>query len=116
MQLTGYRTQGKTPDSAAAVVELAKECVAAGAAAILVEAVPEEVGRQVVDAVGEVPVIGCGAGAGPCCDVVVLQDLLKLTPRQPSFVPDVSSQVPAALEGAVRGWLAHVGDHEAAAG
>ncbi len=107
VQLMGYRTQGKTPDSAAAVLALARQCEEAGAAAVLVEAVPADVGRAVAEAVA-VPVIGCGAGPGPCGDVVVLHDLLKLTPRQPSFVPDVGSEVPAALSAAVAGWLGHV--------
>ncbi|MGN6507255.1 MAG: 3-methyl-2-oxobutanoate hydroxymethyltransferase [Tepidisphaeraceae bacterium] len=82
----GYKFQGRTVDEANDIVRQSQAFARAGAAAILLEAVPTEVGQRVVDET-EVPVIGCGAG--PACHghVVVLQDLLQQTPRQPKFVP-----------------------------
>jgi 3-methyl-2-oxobutanoate hydroxymethyltransferase len=82
----GYRYQGRTATDAADIVRTAKLLVDAGAAALLIEAVPPEVGRAVVDAVN-VPVIGCGAG--PACHgfVVVTHDLANLTDRRPKFAP-----------------------------
>jgi 3-methyl-2-oxobutanoate hydroxymethyltransferase len=64
----------------------ARDMVSAGAAMILLEAVPPEAAQSVRDAI-EVPLIGCGAG--PACDgfVVVTHDLLGLTERPPKFVP-----------------------------
>jgi 3-methyl-2-oxobutanoate hydroxymethyltransferase len=62
---------------------------------VLLEAVPNEVSRAVVDLArqgpgGIVPVVGCGGG--PACHghVVVLQDLLGLSPWQPPFAPPVA--------------------------
>ena len=84
----GYRYQGRTAAEARRVVQAAKVLADAGAAAVLLEAVPPEVAEAVVKAVG-VPVIGCGAG--PACHghVVVTPDLLGLTPRRPRFVPTI---------------------------
>jgi len=58
----------------------------AGAAAILIEAVPPEVAREVVDKT-YIPVIGCGAGPSCHSSVIVTQDGLGLTPYRPRFVP-----------------------------
>ncbi|HLL87722.1 MAG TPA: 3-methyl-2-oxobutanoate hydroxymethyltransferase [Tepidisphaeraceae bacterium] len=82
----GYRFQGRTAADAAEIVEAAELLEGAGAVALLLEAVPPEVGRAVVEAVG-VPVIGCGAG--PACHgfVVVTHDLANLTDRRPKFAP-----------------------------
>ena len=84
--LGGYRAQGRTAVEAEQIVDLARQMEAAGAAAILLEAVPAEVSAAVVSAIG-IPVIGCGAG--PACHghVVVTHDMLNLTPRPPKFAP-----------------------------
>jgi 3-methyl-2-oxobutanoate hydroxymethyltransferase len=84
--LGGYRAQGRTAEEARRIVELSRQMEAAGAAALLLEAVPAEVSAAVVAATA-VPVIGCGAG--PACHghVVVTHDLLGLTPSPPKFAP-----------------------------
>ena len=82
----GYRYQGRTAAEAADVVRQAKSMEAAGAAALLLEAVPAEVGRAVVDAT-QLPVIGCGAGPHCHGHVVVTQDAVGLSPSKPRFVP-----------------------------
>jgi len=82
----GYRFQGRTAAEAAGIVRLAVAMQRGGAAAVLLEAVPPEVGEAVVAAT-DVPVIGCGAG--PAChgSVIVTPDALGLTPTRPRFVP-----------------------------
>jgi 3-methyl-2-oxobutanoate hydroxymethyltransferase len=97
--LGGYRSQGRTASSADAIVETAAQMQEAGAAALLLEAVPTEVTTAVVAAT-TVPVIGCGAG--PAChgSVVVTPDALGLTPHRPRFAPllqDVGSAMKAAF-------------------
>ncbi len=84
----GYKFQGRTADEAQAIVRLAERMQAAGAAALLLEAVPADVSEAVVDAV-TIPVIGCGAG--PACHghVVVTHDTIGLTPKPPKFAPQL---------------------------
>jgi 3-methyl-2-oxobutanoate hydroxymethyltransferase len=87
-RLGEYKAQGRSATDAMKVVELSQRFTEAGAAAILLEAVPPEVSAAVVAAVN-VPVIGCGAG--PACHghVVVTQDAIGLTSRKPRFVPEL---------------------------
>ncbi len=85
----GYKTQGKSADEACEIVALALQLQNAGAAALLLEAVPPEIAKSVVE-MTNVPVIGCGAG--PDCHgcVIVTHDGLGLTPTRPRFVPKLA--------------------------
>ena len=78
----GYKCQGKTAETALAIIEDAKTLEDAGAVALLLEAVPAEVARIVTERT-DLPVIGCAAG--PHCDgtVVVLHDMLGYTAGHP---------------------------------
>ena len=98
--LGGYRTQARTEGEQEEMVALAQRCERAGAVALLLEAVPSDAARRVVEAVS-VPVIGCGAGPACHAHVVVTHDLLGLSGHRPKFVPgggDVSPQIRGALE------------------
>ncbi len=73
----GYKVQGKELDHAAALLKDAKDLEAAGAFAIVLEAIPTELAKRVTEQL-TIPTIGIGAG--PHCDgqVLVLYDLLGL--------------------------------------
>lgn len=77
---TGFGAQGQDVESARALIADADAVAAAGAYAIVVEAVPAEVARLITDRVG-IPTIGIGAG--PDCDgqTVVSTDLLGIESR-----------------------------------
>ncbi|MEX0655000.1 MAG: 3-methyl-2-oxobutanoate hydroxymethyltransferase [Phycisphaeraceae bacterium] len=106
----GYRAAGRTAREADRLVDTAKLMVQCGASALLVEAVPGEVGRRMVEAAvhpetGQaVPVIGCGAG--PACHghVVVLQDVLGMTDWHPPFV-EPTGAVGEAVAAAAGKWV-----------
>lgn len=76
-QYGGYKVQGRDRHSADALLEDAKALEAAGAFAVVLEAVPADLARRVTEAL-TIPTIGIGAG--PHCDgqVLVLYDLLGL--------------------------------------
>jgi len=73
----GYKVQGKELDRARALLSDAKALEAAGAFAIVLEAIPAELAKTITEQV-TIPTIGIGAG--PHCDgqVLVLYDLLGL--------------------------------------
>jgi 3-methyl-2-oxobutanoate hydroxymethyltransferase len=108
--LGGYRSHGRTAEQAKAIVSAAVEMQRAGAAALLIETVPPEVGAAVVAAT-EIPVIGCGAG--PAChgSVIVTHDALNLTPKRPKFVPLIS-EMDGPITAALAEYVRRVGSGE----
>lgn len=82
-QYGGYKVQGKERSGAEALMADAKLLEAAGAFAVVLEAIPADLAKQVTEAL-TVPTIGIGAG--PHCDgqILVLYDLLGLFDE---FVP-----------------------------
>jgi len=79
----GYKVQGKERDKAEALKADAKALEAAGAFAIVLEAIPAKLAKAITE---ELTIPTIGIGAGPHCDgqVLVLYDLLGLFDE---FVP-----------------------------
>ncbi|HKN47706.1 MAG TPA: 3-methyl-2-oxobutanoate hydroxymethyltransferase [Candidatus Polarisedimenticolia bacterium] len=75
----GYKVQGKRIDEARWLLEDARALEEAGVFAIVLEGMPEPVGRTVTEAVG-VPTIGIGAGRFCDGQVLVFHDLVGLGP------------------------------------
>jgi 3-methyl-2-oxobutanoate hydroxymethyltransferase len=76
-QYGGYKAQGKGPDQANVLLNDAKALEAAGAFAIVLEAIPAGLAQIITEQL-TIPTIGIGAG--PHCDgqILVLYDLLGL--------------------------------------
>jgi 3-methyl-2-oxobutanoate hydroxymethyltransferase len=81
--LGGYRVQGRG-EAAAKVLEQAHALEKAGAFAIVLEAMPADLGGE-ISAQLEIPTIGIGAGAGCDAQVLVINDLLGLTEKPPKL-------------------------------
>jgi 3-methyl-2-oxobutanoate hydroxymethyltransferase len=99
--LGGYRVQGKTTDAAEHLLRDARAVEAAGAFAVVLEAVPRELAAQITR---ELSIPTIGIGAGPDCDgqILVIHDLLGLTFNQtPKFARQYAA-VGEAISGAVR--------------
>jgi 3-methyl-2-oxobutanoate hydroxymethyltransferase len=79
----GYKVQGKESDHARALLNDAKVLEAAGAFAIVLEAIPAELAKTITEQVA-IPTIGIGAGSHCDGQVLVLYDLLGLFDE---FVP-----------------------------
>src|SRR6185437_14476684 len=75
--LGGYKVQGKADDQAARLLQDAKAIEAAGAFALVLEAIPADLAKKITQTLS---ISTIGIGAGPHCDgqVLVLYDLLGL--------------------------------------
>ena len=105
--LGGYRVQGKTPGTAEQVLRDARAVEAAGAFAIVLEAMPRELGAEITQAL-RIPTIGIGAG--PDCDgqILVLHDMLGLTFQDPPKFARRYANVGEIISQAVREYCADV--------
>lgn len=82
----GFKCQGREEEDAKQIIEQAKTFEELGAFAVVLEAVPKQLGSRVRAAL-EIPVIGIGAGMDCDGQALVLQDMLGLlTDFKPKFV------------------------------
>lgn len=81
----GFKVQGREEARAHAILEDAKRVQEAGASLLVLECVPRSLGEAIASAL-RIPVIGIGAGPETDAQVLVMHDLLGLTPRAPRFV------------------------------
>lgn len=78
-QLGGYRVQGRDEAAAAQLVADAQLLESSGADMVLVELIPTPLGARLTEAL-KVPTIGIGAGPHTTGQVLVLHDILDVTP------------------------------------
>lgn len=84
--LGGFKLQGKKDSEVGRLIEDAKALEEAGCFAIVLECIPDSLGKAVSEVL-EIPTIGIGAGNSTDGQVLVLQDLLGLnTGYTPKFV------------------------------
>ena len=96
-----FRAQGRDEKDWARIEDDAKAVAQAGAFSIVIEAVAEPLARKIT---GQVAVPTIGIGASVACDgqVLVLEDMLGLSPRVPKFVKrygDIGPGIEAAVAG-----------------
>ena len=101
-----FRAQGRDEADWAPIEADAKAVADAGAFSIVIEAVAEPLGRKITEQIG-IPTIGIGAS--PACDgqILVLEDMLGLSPRVPKFVRRYGDLGPG-IEAAISGYASDV--------
>lgn len=103
--LGGYKVQGKSDDGAERLIADAIALEAAGAAIVLMEAMPAAVAKRVTQSLS-VPTIGIGAGIDVSGQVLVNYDMLDIYPgRKARFVKNFMAGAPsvqAAIEAYVK--------------
>jgi 3-methyl-2-oxobutanoate hydroxymethyltransferase len=104
--LGGFKTQGRVRDEWAAIETDARAVAEAGAFAIVLEAMAEELARKITAAV-PIPTIGIGASAGCDGQILVMEDMLGLSPRVPKFVKEFG-RVGEAIRVAIQAYAEEV--------
>jgi len=104
----GYRVQGRG-DAAEQLLADAKALEEAGAFAIVLEVVPQELAAQITSAIS-IPTIGIGAGPHTNAQVIVWQDLLGLTSGTPAKFVKQYFDLRTSIKTAVTAWAKDVID------
>jgi len=108
-QLGGFKVQGKDTGAAKRLLADARALEEAGAFSIVLECVPEDLGRRVTQALA-IPTIGIGAGRHTDAQVLVFHDLLGFTSgRQPRFVKAYAN-LRGAVSDAAKAFQSEVAD------
>jgi len=104
--LGGFRAQGRDPSDWGPIEADAKAVADAGAFSVVLEAIAEPLAAKITREIA-IPTIGIGASA--VCDgqVLVLEDMLGLSPRAPKFVKRYA-ELGAAIDQAVSAYAAEV--------
>ncbi|SHK95730.1 ketopantoate hydroxymethyltransferase [Desulforamulus aeronauticus DSM 10349] len=100
-QLGGYKVQGKGGDAARKLLEDAKSLEEAGAFAIVLECIPQQLAKLITESIS-IPTIGIGAGADCDGQVLVIQDLLGMyadfTPKFVKKYANLKEQIVQACQ------------------
>ena len=79
----GYKVQGRGEEAGNQLIKDALVVQEAGAAVLLVECIPSELGKRLTETL-DIPVIGIGAGPDTDAQVLVMHDMLGVTPGKPA--------------------------------
>src|SRR5205807_8725538 len=104
--LGSFRAQGREEAHWQPIEDDARAVSEAGAFSVVIEAVAEPLARRITGAI-DVPTIGIGGS--PACDgqILVLEDMLGLSPRVPRFVRRYGDLGPS-IEAAIAAYAADV--------
>ncbi len=104
--LGGFKTQGRTREEWAPIEEDARLVAEAGAFAVVLEAIAAPLAQRITSAI-PVPTIGIGASAACDGQILVMEDMLGLSPRVPKFVREFG-RIGAAIDGAIKSYAEEV--------
>lgn len=104
--LGGFKTQGRTRAEWAAIEEDARAVAEAGAFAVVLEAMAAPLAARITETI-PIPTIGIGASAACDGQVLVMEDMLGLSPKVPKFVKKFGA-VATAIEEAIKSYAEDV--------
>jgi len=98
----GFKTQGKKKDQWKAIEKDAEAVTEAGAFSLVLEGMAEPLAARITKAIA-IPTIGIGASAQCDGQILVMEDMLGLSPRVPKFVRTFGN-VGEAIRGAIESY------------
>jgi 3-methyl-2-oxobutanoate hydroxymethyltransferase len=101
-----FRAQGRNESDWGPIEEDARAVAQAGAFSVVIEAVAEPLARGISAAV-QIPTIGIGGSVACDGQILVLEDMLGLSPRVPKFVKRYAELGPS-IEAAIAAYAADV--------
>jgi 3-methyl-2-oxobutanoate hydroxymethyltransferase len=101
-----FRAQGRNESDWGPIEEDARAVAQAGAFSVVIEAVAEPLARGITAAV-QIPTIGIGGSVACDGQILVLEDMLGLSPRVPKFVKRYAELGPS-IEAAIAAYAADV--------
>jgi 3-methyl-2-oxobutanoate hydroxymethyltransferase len=102
----GFKTQGRKRSEWGLLEDDAKAVADAGAFAVVLEAIAEPLAAKITKSV-KIPTIGIGASAQCDGQILVMEDMLGLSPRVPKFVKEFGT-VGKAIEKAIASYADEV--------
>jgi 3-methyl-2-oxobutanoate hydroxymethyltransferase len=103
-RIGGFLVQGRDPAQADKMIEEARLLEASGASCLLLESVPGILAKAISQTLS-IPVIGIGAGADVDGQIMVLHDLLGISPITPKFVKNFLEQSTTGIPGAIADYV-----------
>ncbi len=106
----GFRVQGRDPEQAQTIIDEAVMLEHSGASILLLECVPMALARTITERLS-IPVIGIGAGPDTDGQIMVMHDMLGITPSRvkiPKFVKDFLIETDGDIREAFAGYRAAV--------
>jgi 3-methyl-2-oxobutanoate hydroxymethyltransferase len=102
----GFKTQGRKRSDWGPIEADAKAVAEAGAFAVVLEAIAEPLAVKITKSIS-IPTIGIGASAQCDGQILVMEDMLGLSPRVPKFVKEFG-EVGKAIERAIASYAGEV--------
>jgi 3-methyl-2-oxobutanoate hydroxymethyltransferase len=110
-RIGGFRVQGRDPEAANTIIEEAKLLEQNGANMLLLESIPATLAHTISTSVS-IPVIGIGAGPEVDGQIMVLHDVLGISPITPKFVKNFLKVSNNGIPGAIAAYVHAVKNRE----
>jgi len=108
-RLGGFRVQGRDSDQANTIIQEAMMLEEYGANMLLLECIPAALAAKISEKL-TIPVIGIGAGKDVDGQIMVMHDVLGISPITPKFVKNFLTESTGGIPGAIKAYVAAVKD------
>ena len=103
-RIGGFYVQGRDTAQAQKILQEAQLLEDSGANILLLECVPKSLAKTITESVN-VPVIGIGAGPDTTAQIMVLHDVLGISPITPRFVKNFLAGSKKGIHGAIEAYV-----------